>query len=148
MVIDLMFAYKLAHLANIEYRKVLRYQLLGFGVAALVSGLVMWLYFYMFGLNSAQLLAPKAQELDNLIQFGAYNYKVLMCGIIWGCALQFFCKEILAVVGGALMAPSMSIWIICAGAASRLIKNPDRFYPLWFGVYAGHVCWVIIRSMM
>lgn len=147
MVIDLIFAYKLAHLANIEYRRIFHYQLLGLGVASLVSGLIMWLYFYMFGLNLGQLVAPKAQELDNLIQFGAYNYKVLICGIVWSCIFQLVCKEILAVIGATLMAPTISIWLMVASASSYVIKKPERLYPLCFGVYAGHVCWIIVRSV-
>ena len=148
MVIDLIFSYKLASLAKISYQKILQYQLLGFVTTILISGFAMWWHIHTFGFDSAKLTSPQALELGQLIQFGAYDHVVLLCGVACGIILQMFRKEMFTIVGAALMMPSMSIWLIIAGVLSHVVKNPEKLYPMWFGVYAGQVCWIVMRLVI
>lgn len=147
IVVDLLFSYKLAQLANVSHQKILKYQLVGFFVAALCSGVVMLWYFKSFDLGKLQLFNPKAYELDDMINFGVYNYRVVLCGFLWGLVIRFMSKELLAVIGATLMAPSVSIWLIVASALSSLVYQREKLYPLWFGVYAAHSLWMTIRAI-
>lgn len=148
IVVDLLFSYKLAHIAGVSAQKVLKYQIVGFLVAAICSGFVIFGYFKSFDLGGLQLFVSKAYELDDVINFGAYNYKVVICGFLWGIIIRLMNKELLAVIGATLMSPSVSIWLIVASSLSGLVYQREKLYPLWFGVYAGHSLWMIIRAIV
>jgi len=148
VVVDLFFSYKLAHLAKIPYMRILKYQLLGFFVAATCVGFILWWYIYVFKLGSTHLLAEQALSQEILITFANYNYKILAMGFAYVAVLSFFCKEILVIIGGIMMPVSMSFWLILAGGFSYFIKKREQFYPFWFGVYASHSLWMIIRVLM
>jgi hypothetical protein len=143
LVLDAMVVYKLADLAGVSYLKVLRYQMVGLVCAAVTVGLFFIWYSQDWSLGSFELVAPKAQELDQIIHFGRYDYKVLFLGFLFGLGLLFTTHDMLVVIGAILMEPSVSVWLILSGACAHLIKNRERYYPLWFSMYAGHVLWLI-----
>lgn len=148
IVVDLVFSYKLTSLASISYRRVVKYQLLGFFVATVTSGIIMWFYAQSFSRESLYLFAQDAQALDTLINFGAFNYKIFICGALSGLLVLLAKESLLAVAGMTLMAPHVSIWLIISGLATFLVKDPKKLYPLWFGVYAAHVASMIIWALI
>lgn len=148
IVVDLVFSYKLTALAKVSYQRVVKYQILGFFVAVITSGIVMWLYTYSFNEQSLYLFAQDAQDLDSLINFGVFNYKTFMCGCVSGLLVLLARQPLLAVVGMTLMAPNISMWLIISGAISYLVADRQRLYPLWFGVYAAHAIWIIAWTVL
>lgn len=148
MVIDLIFSYKLTRLAQISYSYVLRYQMIAFFVVVITSGIVMWYYAQAFTEQSLSLVASDAQDLDSLINFGVFNYKIFMSGMLSGLLVLFSRQSLLGVVGLTLMIPYHSMWLIIAGAISFLVVDRRKLYPLWFGVYAAHAFWMIVWAIL
>jgi len=146
LVVDFLFSYKLAQLAKVPYQFVLRYQIIAAVCASLAAGVLFVWYSSSWGIGSFALMAPKARELDDIIQFGRYDYKILCAGFVYGVCMLALTKELLIVVGAMLMAPAISSWLVLAGALAHLIKNRERFYPVWFGVYAGHMLWMVLAA--
>lgn len=148
LVVDLLFSYKLAELSNISYERILRYQILGFAVAMMSSGFIVWWYLHNFTLGSFDLLAQSAQEFNVMIQFGTYDHSVVIVGFVFGLIIRLIVPEPLVVVGAMLMPTSVTFWLVFAGAFSYFIKNSQRFYPFWFGVYASHALWMMILALI
>lgn len=147
LVVDFLFSYKLAQLSKVPYRLVLKYQVVAYVCAAFSAGLLFVWYSNSLGIGSFALMAPKARELDDIIQFGRYDYKVLCAGFVYGLCMLGLSSELLIVIGAMLMAPNISSWLVLAGALAHLIRNRERFYPVWFGVYAGHMLWMILAAV-
>jgi hypothetical protein len=148
LVVDLLFSYKLAELSNISYGRILRYQILGFLVAVISSGFIIWGYLNIFKLGSFDLLAESAQEFNVMIQFGTYDHSVVIVGFVFGLFLRLIVPEPLVVVGAMLMPTTVTFWLVLAGAFSYFINNCQRFYPFWFGVYASHALWMMIWALI
>lgn len=148
VVIDLLFSYKISHLAKITHSKLLKYQLLGFVVAACSIGFVLWWYIHEFKLGSSTLLAQQALDQESFITFGNYNYQVLAAGFAYSAFMYMICPDMLVVIGGFMMPVSMSFWLILAGGFSYLFKSRRHYYPFWFGVYASHALWMFARALL
>ena len=102
----------------------------------------------LWGLGSFSFIAPKAHELDSVIRFGFYDLKVLLAGIGCGMAVLMITSELLVVIGAVLMAPFMSSALVIAGVGAQLVTKRERWYPMWFGVYAGHMLWLIVQAIL
>jgi hypothetical protein len=148
LVVDGMFSYKLADLAQVSYPKIVRYQLLASFCGAISAGLFFLWFNALWGFGSFPLVAAKARELDGVIQFGFYDYKVLFSGMLCGLVLLTITTELLAVIGAVLMTPFMSSVLVIAGVSAHLVKKRETWYPLWFGVYAGHMLWLIFQAVL
>lgn len=148
LVVDLLFSYKLAHLAEVAHEKILKYQILGFFVAACTGGFILWWYMHKFHLGSSLLLAQQAAEQEAFVTFQQYNYQVLIAGFVYALFLQTVVSDMLVVISGFLMPLSMSFWLILAGGLSYLVQNRKQWYPFWFGVYASHALWIFARSII
>ena len=146
IIVDLLFSYKLAQLADIPYPLIRKYQEIGLIVAIVCSGWIMWWYVHLFGLGSMELLASKAQSLDKFITSGVYNYRIILCGFVWGVMIRMLCKELLVVIGAILMAPTIAFWLLVAGAFSYVVNKREKWFPLCFGVYAAHSLWILMRA--
>jgi hypothetical protein len=143
LVVDMMFSYKLADLANISYAKIVRYQMIAIFCAAIAGGLFLYGYAQLKGIDAFGF-APKAYELEQIINFGKYDFRVLCAGMMFALLVLLLTSELLVVIGAALMTPFMASVLVLAGVLAHLIKKPEHWYPLWFGVYAGHMLWLII----
>jgi len=146
LVIDCLFSYKLAQLSNVEFSSVFKYQILSSVVAAFSVGLFFWWYSRTFEAESFSLFVSRAHELDDIIKFGRYDYRILLCGFVYGWLVRCMTAELLIVIGAVLMVPSVSIWLVIAGAFAHIVRQREKYYPLWFGVYAGHSLWLIVRA--
>ncbi|MBP7854839.1 hypothetical protein KAZ82_02750 [Candidatus Babeliales bacterium] len=148
LIVDFMFSYKLADLAQVSYRKIVRYQLFALFSAAAIAGVFFLWFSQMWKLNNFALVGFKAHELDDVIQFGFYDYRVLLSGIVTGFLVLIMTSELLVTIGAVIMAPFTSITLVVAGICAHLIKKKERWYPLWFGVYAGHMLWLIVQAFL
>lgn len=146
LVIDCLFSYKLAKLSNIEFASVFKYQIISAVVSAFSVGVFFWWYSKTFEVDSFSLFVSRAHELDDIIQFGRYDYRVLLCGFVYGWLVRLFTAELLIVIGAVLMMPSVAIWLVIAGAFAYVVPEREKYYPIWFGVYAGHSLWLIVRA--
>ncbi len=142
LIVDFMFSYKLADLANVSYPKIVRYQIVSLFCAALVAGLFFLWFSRMWEANYFELSGFKAHELDALIQYAFYDYKVLLSGIVVGCLILTMTSELLLTIGAVLMAPFTSGVLVVVAAITHFIKKKEKWYPLWFGIYAGHMLWL------
>lgn len=143
ITVDLLFGYKLGELAQISYKKLVKYQLLGFVVAALAVGIVFWLYIHHFGLGTPELFAQKAQSRSLLIQLNVFDYAVVLCGILYGLLISYFGMSPLLVFGGIVMPSYMVLWLVLAGAVSYFIYNKEQAFPFFFGMYTLHAMWMM-----
>lgn len=145
IVLDAVFASKLAWLANVSYGYVLKYQVIAGICSAITSGIFFWWCSQYFDLDSLTLFTRRAHDLTNIIQSGQYNHEVFISGFVYGLLLHFAIPEILTVIGAILMPSSMSVWLIIPAAFAHLIKNRQRLYPVCFGIYAGNIVWLLAK---
>ncbi len=148
MVIDLMFSYKLADLAQISYQRILKYQLLGFGISIVFSAIVMWYYAQFFSEESLKIFAPRARHLDELIQFGLFNYKAYLCGVVSGIFVLLTKQRLLMVIGATLVSSVTTICLVLAGFLSYWITKKEQYFPLCFGMYASQAFWMMIWAIL
>lgn len=148
MVIDLTFSYKLAHLAGVAYRRILTYQLVGFSVAVVLSGIIMWYYAQSFDHESLKFLAFQAQDLDALINFGSFNYQLFLCGMAAGLLILLAGQRLLVVIGATLFAPTEGVCLIVAGLLTYFVADRKKYFPLCFGMYASHALWMMLWAIM
>lgn len=148
IVVNLVFSYKLAFLANISYQRILNYQIFGFFIAVFSSGIFMWYQAQYFDEQSLQIFALNAQTLNNLMQLGTFNYQVFMCGIIAGLLVIFVKQPLLVVVGAMLMSPFVLMCLLVSGMLAYFVVHKEKLFPLWLGVYAAHAAWMMIWAVL
>jgi hypothetical protein len=148
MVVDLLFSYKLADLSGIDYRFITRYQIVAVICSSLTAGFLFWYISKTFDIGSFNLISDKAHELDSIMRFGKYDYKIFAAGFVYSAILGRFFKGILTIVGAVLMTPFVSTMLVASGAVAHLVKNREQYYPLCFGIYAGHMLWMILSVFM
>ncbi len=144
LVVNFMFSYKLADLSGIDYKVIVKYQLIAVISSACVAGFWFWYLNNIFGFGSFDLIANKAHELDAIVRYGKYNYKIFLAGFGLTVFLRRFTENVLTITGGVLMTPFVSATLIASGAVAHLIKDRQRLYPVCFGVYAGHMLWMVL----
>lgn len=148
LVVDLLFSYKLAHLAKIPHMTMLYYQVIGFVVAASSVGFILWWYIDSLKLGSSYLLAQQALSQELFITFSNYNYNILGLGFIITFMLYFICTDLLVIIGGFVMPVTMSFWFVLAGSVSYLIERRKIYFPFCFGIYAFHSVWMVVRAVL
>lgn len=147
VVVDLLFSYKISHLAQVAHERILKYQIIGFMVASCSIGFILWWYINKFHLGSNALLAQQALEQESFITFQQYNYQVLAAGFVYALFMRFLIEDMLVMIGGFMMPVSMSFWLILSGGLSYLVKDRKKVYPFWFGIYASHALWMFARAI-
>jgi hypothetical protein len=147
LVVNFMFSYKLADFSGIDYKVIIKYQLIAVISSACVAGFWFWYLNHVFGFGSFDLIANKTHELDAIIKYGKYNYKIFLAGFGLTVFLRRFTEHVLTITGGVLMSPYVSTALIASGAVAHLIKDRQRLYPVCFGVYAGHMLWMVLSAL-
>lgn len=147
IVVDAMFSYKVIDLAKISYQKALRYQI----VASICSGLTAAIFFWIYGKHwmdhAAIVLAPKAHELDAIIRLGHYDYRILIFGILMGLIILAVTSELIVIIGAMLMSSFMALILIIAGGLSYWVIDRKKWYPFWFGIYAGQILCLMVETL-
>lgn len=144
IVVDLMFSYKLAALARVDYKFVTKYQLIGVATSVICSGIFFWLMSSVFSLQPYSELAHKTYQIEEIFKFSEYNPHILLLGVMYGFILKYLRGDLLAIVGGVLIQPEVSAILVVSGAFANMIKNREKIYPVFLGIYAGHMLWLLL----
>lgn len=147
---DALFAYKMAHLANINKKTIMKFQLLGLIISTLVIGIVFWIFIYNFGLGSSlgSLPVTKAASRALLINVKNFDLIALFIGFVFGYLLEFLKGNSMLILGGILMPPNLSIMLIAGGLTTFLMKDKEKHYPFWSGVFAANSLWMLIKTFL
>ncbi len=148
IVINLLFSYKLANLADVDYRFVTKYQIIGVVTSIIFSGILFWYFCTSFSIQSYSVLAQKTYQFEDLVKFSEYKPKIILAGILYGAVLHYISGELLAIIGGILMDPIVAAVLVASGAFANMIKNREKIYPVFLGIYAGHMLWLLLTSLI
>ena len=144
---ELLFGFKSGQLAQLNDKKIMKYQLLGLVVGSVAVAVAFWFLVTHFQLGSDQLFAQRAQGRALLIQAGTFDYKVLLLGALFGLVLHAAHINAMLVLGGLLMSLSMIIPLVIGGALAFYVQRKERFEPLCAGIYATNSLCMIFSAL-
>jgi len=151
VAVDILFGRKMAQLSDIPVSKVKFYQYLGVIVSSLFAGFVFLFLIKHFQLGSQELFAIRAQNrwmlINTLKNATSFNYYVLILGAIFGFVLSKAKVSPLLVLGGLFMPINITLGLVIGGIGALFVKNRERMYPFWSGVYAAGSIWMLIRAI-
>lgn len=145
---DVLFGRKVAHLMQLDRKKVVAYQVMGLLISSIVVGVVFFFLIKHFSLGSAQLFAYKSQSRALLIDVKQFDYWVLMLGALFSAFLKQVKVNPMLVLGGLLMPINISIGLIFGGLLTTLVKDREEWEPFWSGVFASNSIWMLIRAVI
>jgi hypothetical protein len=129
-------------------RKVTYYQYLGLLVSCSVIGIIFWLLITYLGLGSPELFAQRAQARALLVHAQQFDLKALALGALYGFALKYVRVNPMLVLGGILMPLNLSLGLVLGGLAAYAVRDAERWFAWWSGVFAANSLWMVIRAMM
>ncbi|MBI2344622.1 hypothetical protein HYV10_00940 [Candidatus Dependentiae bacterium] len=147
IVIDLLFFYKLAKLANVDYGFIIKYQIIAVVAAVICSGIIFWYFCNYFDIQSYAALTKKTYQFEEFFKYVEYNPKIFLLGFVYGILLHYMLGELLAIIGGILMEPVVAGILVSSGAFANLIKKREKVYPVFLGIYAGHILWMLLGML-
>lgn len=145
---DLMFSRKLGELAVIESKRMKHYQLLGIVVSALASGVIFYLIASNIVIGSDILFAQRAQGRALLVNFGSFNYQVMLIGFVYGYVLKLLKLNPMLVLGGILMPLNITISLLTGALLEKLLSKRIDLQPFWSGVFATQSIWILLRALI
>ncbi len=145
---DVLFGRKIAHLMQLDRKKVVAYQVLGLVVSSLVVGVVFFFLIKHFGLGSSQLFAYKSQSRALQIAVKQFDYWGLALGALFSAILKYLKINPMLVLGGLLMPINISIGLVFGGLLTAFVKNREQWEPFWSGVFASNSIWMLLRAML
>lgn len=145
---DILFGRKIGSLAHISHRRLRSFQYLGLVVSSLTIGVVFWLLIKQFTLGSSDLLAIRAQARQLLIGVKAFDYYILIIGLLFGFFLKVVKMNPMLVLGGLLMPLNISVGLMLGGCATLLTKHKEEWYPFWSGVFASNSVWMLLKAIL
>lgn len=143
---DALFSYKAAHLAKIDYKKILRYQQIGIIISSLALGIVFWVLCSHFQLGTEQFFAQRAQSRALLIQAVSFDYYVVALGVLFGFLLKRIKINPVLVLGGLLMPFSLSLPLITGGIVSSFFDDKKVYEPLCSGIFAANALTMFVGA--
>lgn len=148
LVINLLFSWKIADIARISFRSILKFQLVGFVVAAVSVGFVIWWYVSVLNFNADTLFSSQALLQEKFITLAAYDLRVLLLGFMCAITLYFVTADVAIVIAGCMMNFSVVGWLVLAGFIAYFTKDREKYYPFCFGIYASHAIWLFVQAML
>jgi len=145
---DILFGRKIGSLAHISHRRLRSFQYLGLVVSSITIGVVFWLLIKQFTLGSPDLLAIRAQARQLLIGVKAFDYYILIIGLLFGFLLKVVKMNPMLVLGGLLMPLNISVGLMLGGCATLLTKAKEEWYPFWSGVFASNSVWMLLKAIV
>jgi len=145
---DTLFGRKIAHMANIERKKMQRYQYLGLLISAFSIGVIFWLLINHFGLGTTDLFAGRAQARKLLIEVKSFDYYILIIGLVFGFILKVIKLNPMLVLGGLLMPLNISVGLIVGGLCTLLVRDKQEWYPFWSGIFAANSVWMLVKAVL
>jgi hypothetical protein len=110
----------------------------------LFAGIIFWYFCSSFSIQSYAALAEKTYQFEDFIKFAQYNQKVFFVGFFYGAILHYIVGELLAIISGVLMDPIVAAVLVASGAFANMIKKREKIYPVFLGIYAGHMLWTLL----
>lgn len=148
LVVVLLFSWKIADLARISLFEVVKYQAIGFFVAAISVGFVVWWYAIELNLSASSLFSSQALLQEKFMTLQLYDVRVWLFGFLFGVALYSLTTEMSLVITGCMMEFAVVGWVIFAGIIARFVKDREAYYPFCFGVYASHAIWLFVQTIL
>jgi len=149
---DVLFGRKLGELASIASKRMKQYQYFGLIVSCLSLGAVFWFLINHFGLGSEEIFAYRAQNrwllIRTLQNARSFNFFVLFLGFLFGYALKKLKISPMLVLGGLFMPVNISLGLVLGGCVAYLVKEKERWFPFWSGVYAANSVWMLLRAIL
>ncbi len=145
---DVLFGRKIAHLIQLDRKKVVAYQIFGLVISSIVVGIVFFYLTSHFNLGSAQLSATKAQSRALQIAVRQFDYWGLLAGALFSLLLNYLKVNPMLVLGGILMPINISLGLIFGGLLTQFVKNREEWEPFWSGVFASNSIWMLLRAMV
>jgi len=149
---DVLFGRKLGRLANVLPRRMRWYQYFGLIISCLCLGAVFWFLINHFGLGSEEIFAYRAQNrwllIRTLQNARSFNFFVLSLGFLFGYALKKLKISPMLVLGGLFMPVNISLGLVLGGCVAFLVKDKERWFPFWSGVYAANSVWMLLRAIL
>ncbi len=133
---EILFGYKAAQLAEVEYDTLRGYQFFGLVVSACAAAGMFYFLCTHFQLGSEQFFAQRAQGRALLVSAASFDYSVLLLGALFGFLLKRMKMNGMLVMGGLLMTFSMSVPLIIGGLISFFVRNKEQYEPFCSGVFA------------
>lgn len=148
LVVNILFSWKLADLAKVSFQRLLRYQAIGFVVAVLTIGLVIWWYAESLRLGANPLFSEQALLQEKFITITTYDHNIFWLGFACAALMYFFVADISIVIAGCMMQFSVVSWVVLAGIVAHFVKDRERYYPFCFGLYASHALWLFVQAVL
>lgn len=148
VAVDLMFGRKYAVLSGIPYKKITFFQIVALIAAVFSVGFIFWYLISTFGLGTPELFAQRASARAALVRAFDFNLIVLALGVMFGFVLKYMHVNSALVVGGLAMPPDLSILLIGGGFTTYLVKDRERYYPFWSGVFAASSLWMVVKAIL
>lgn len=148
LVVTLLFSWKLSVSSGVSYSRLLRYQILGFVVAVISIGFLIWWYITFFKLGYRPLFSEQAMLQERFMTLVVHDYSIWLLGFFTGAVLYFVVADLSIVIAGCMMSFSVIGWLVVAGILANFIQKRERFYPVCFGVYASHAIWLFIQALL
>lgn len=147
LVVDCFFSYKLAELANLSFSKILKYQIIGSLSAAVAVAIFLYCFATSAHFVNISILIDRIPEMSAMASFTEYDLVIFLAGFLCGWCVVLLTSDLLIVIAVILTSPLVAAILSVAAITSDFTSKPKRWYPLWFGVYAGHMFWLIVRSL-
>lgn len=144
---DVLFGRKIAHLMQLDRKKVVLYQIFGLLISCLTVGIVFFYLTSHFNLGSAQLSATKAQSRALQIAVRTFDYWGLLLGALFSVILKYLRVNPMLVLGGILMPINISLGLIFGGLLTQFVANREEWEPFWSGVFASNSIWMLVRAI-
>ena len=148
LVINILFSWKLADLSKISFVRLVKYQTLGFIVAVVSIGFIIWWYATVLNLGSNPLFSEQSLLQERFITLAVYDYRIFLLGFFSSAILYFLFDDVSIIIAGCMMPFSVAVWLIFAGSLSYLVKNRIKYYPFCFGIYASHAIWLFVQALL
>lgn len=148
---DALFSYKMAFLANIDTNKIWFYQWFGLLVCSIFVGIIFWILFQAFELGicaTGSFPATKAMARALMVNIKSFDLLILSIGFVCGYSISLLKVSPILVLSGILMPPNLSIMLILGGLLTYLMKEKEKYYPIWSGIFAANSLWMVVKGFI
>jgi hypothetical protein len=148
VAVDTLFGRRMALTAQLDHKKIVIFQWIGLIVSALSIGFFFWLLTSTWQLGSAKLIAQRAHMRALMVGGLSFDFFALLVGALCGAILKEWKVNTALVLTGILMPLESSLILAVGGLSTYLVQEPERYYPLWSGVFAAGSLWIIFQALL
>jgi len=134
---DLVFDYKVADLAQTNWRKIKKSQIVGLIATAIATPFIFFVLFSSFEIGSPELFARRGLARAFLVLAPSFNYTAVVSGILFGLAIKKLKMSPSLVFGGILMPTKITLELVIGSLFSLIHENQKEAVPFWSGMFTG-----------